>query len=261
VSKAILNTLLVGIPEETVWVIFTLMMLGRFDIIDIHRFKENFKWLLIPIIPTTIYLNLCIYVFQTPRPIKALGALIIGVFLVKYIINRNPIKDENKKHMTIKVIIFSFLGVIALTITESVYQLVFMFIVDKDINFINNNISYNFSMSIPSRILQLLIIYSVYQNEKYHLSIKQINDVFKSKSILIATLIFVIFVILSLLFVMIMLINYNILNHISLVSQAIIAILLSLIPTVLLFCLFIVIMTSYNKFKNIQQAYDNVFKD
>jgi len=258
--KAISNILFVGIWEVAVWLIFTLMFLDRYDLIDVHRLKEKIRYLLIPIIPTAIYLNLCMYIFHTSRSVRTIGGLIIGTLLVKYIIHKNPIKNQNKKYINLKIILFSFLGNVALVTTETIYQPIFMFILDKDTSFINNNIAYNFLMSTPSRILQILIIYVMYVNERYQSLIKQINYIVKSRVILISLTVLVILVVLSLLFALIMLNDFDILNHISFTLQTILALFLAIVPTAIVFSYVITFITMFSDINKIHKTYENELK-
>jgi hypothetical protein len=51
VYNALLNCLLVSIPEEFIITSIVLIALNRIDLLDIHRWKRNIKLLSIPILP------------------------------------------------------------------------------------------------------------------------------------------------------------------------------------------------------------------
>jgi hypothetical protein len=64
--KALISTLIIGIPEEIIWVTTIFVLLKRYDLIDFKRIKENYKWLLIPALPVAILINIGKYIMSIP---------------------------------------------------------------------------------------------------------------------------------------------------------------------------------------------------
>jgi len=50
VTNALLNMILVSIPEELFLTVMTLIFLKRFDMLDIRMWRYNLKWIMIPIV-------------------------------------------------------------------------------------------------------------------------------------------------------------------------------------------------------------------
>jgi hypothetical protein len=125
----------------------------------------------------------------------------------------------------------------------------------------NTNIKYNVFLSLPSRILQFLIITIAVLNEKYRFLIQQLNYILRSKTMLIAITIFTGVLLFSSVWVIRLLNDYNILIDLSFKSRIIIAFLLSVIPTIMISTYFLPINHLVNKIIKKQQAYDNSFMD
>lgn len=259
----ILNTIAVGIPEEIVCLMITLILLGRFDLIDRHRLKENYKLLILPILFNTIYINTCRYVLIIPQKYTFYSIIIISALFMRYIVYKRPIDNEGK-YIFLKILVCTFLTNLILDITESIYMPIFKNVADIDVIKMistNTNIKYNVFLSLPSRILQFLIITIAVLNEKYRFLIQQLNYILRSKTMLIAITIFTGVLLFSSVWVIRLLNDYNILIDLSFKSRIIIAFLLSVIPTIMISTYFLPINHLVNKIIKKQQAYDNSFMD
>lgn len=82
VVNGLMNLILVSLPEEFIWCITVLIFLRRFDLLDKYRWKENIKWLAIPVLFSSISINLLRF-FNAPRPFISLTA-ILTIYIGKY---------------------------------------------------------------------------------------------------------------------------------------------------------------------------------
>lgn len=108
IINLILNTLFVSIPEETIWVILTLIFLKRFDLLDKYRLKENIKWILLPVIPTAIITNIFRHIVHAPQIVMFIVAQVVFYSLVIYIIKETTIIEEKPPYL--KTLLYAFLS-------------------------------------------------------------------------------------------------------------------------------------------------------
>ena len=118
VTNALLNTILVSIPEESFIVIMTLVFLRRFDMLDIRMWKHSLKWIMVPTLPVAIMINVFRYIVIIPKPLMSLTSFILMVVLIIYLIVKNSY-DIDKK-IIFKTIIFTilFLCILLTSLTE-----------------------------------------------------------------------------------------------------------------------------------------------
>jgi len=256
VTNALLNMILVSIPEETVIAILTLIFLKRFDMLDIRMLKYNLKILFIPILPVAIIVNLFRYVIIIPRPIMSLSAIFLMSLLLVYIIIKNSYTIT--KRVIIKTIIFTVLSFIIVGLVETLYYPITLIMLHKEMAFFDNNILYNFLISLPGRILEVCIISYIIVKRNNQIPINLFNTVIKNKFF---TNSFIFIMVLSLFVIIYMaklIIINNIFNNLNLFDQLIINIIVMAIPTILITWFLIFINYLLIKEKQIQQTYENL---
>ena len=96
VINALLNTILVSIPENIFLVTMTLIFLRRFDMLDVRMWKHSLKWIMMPVIPVAIMINLFRYIIIIPKPINSLLSLGIMIGLIVYIVIKNSYDFKGK---------------------------------------------------------------------------------------------------------------------------------------------------------------------
>jgi hypothetical protein len=159
---------MVSMFEELVWVIFTIIFLKRFDLVDYRRWKENLKWLLIPVLPTAISINLFTYVIPN-FILKFVISYSILILLINYILVKTDILDCKIKWY--KILIGSGFGMIIITITELIYIPLTLYFFHKTMGLLNNDMGLKFIISLPAKVFQLLLIgFIIYKNNTLKLS-------------------------------------------------------------------------------------------
>jgi len=156
VINALLNMILVSIPEETFIVVISLVLLKRFDFLDVRMWRHNLKWIMIPVIPVTFFINLFRYVIVIPKPIMSLSTMLLMIGLMIYIVVRNSY--EVNKRLVFKVIISTILGFVLVGVIEEIYYPLLLSLLHKPIEYFNNIILYNFLLAVPTRILQFCVV-------------------------------------------------------------------------------------------------------
>jgi hypothetical protein len=176
--NALLNCLLVSIPEEIVWVTLTLVLLKRFDLLDWRRWKRNIKWLSIPIIPVAISINILKYIFVIPRLVMSISTLIMLILLIIYIVKKT---DKLKNTKIYKVILFTLFGSCLIAFTEAIYIPIILFMTNLKISQINIDILNNFLFSLPERIIQICFILYIIYGKTYKLKYNYGFKIFENK--------------------------------------------------------------------------------
>lgn len=258
VINALLNFLAVSVPEECVWCILTLIFLKRFDLLDRFRWRENIKWLLIPIIPTAISINIFRYILHTPKIIMFLvsGAIFYG--LIIYIVKKTSFASQEVSYL--KVLFYAFLSNLILVITEFIYLPIILNIIAEPIIFVNENIGLNFLLSIPSRVFQILTIIFIL-NRYANQDIQIFKNIINSKLLLSITVTFISIILFIMFGITTILYDSGIIYNMSLISQILIGILIVTIPTLIIFFYLVPINHLMNKLVLARKSHQNMFED
>jgi hypothetical protein len=135
--NVLLNLCLVSIPESTIWTVATLILLRRFDLLDKYRLKKNIKYLIIPILSSSLSVIILRYIINAPRLIVSLSAVItiyIGIIIVLKITN---IAHEKIPYIkTFMLVIFNL--AILIIFVESLYAPFLITYIKKSIIEVND---------------------------------------------------------------------------------------------------------------------------
>lgn len=255
VINALLNTLFVSLLEEFIWVIFTIVFLGRYDLIDWRRWKRNIKLLSIPVFPVAITINIFRYILIIPRPIMSILTSLILLGLIYYIVK---ITDRIQNTKFIKVLICVFLGLLAMFIIETLVSPLLLYLSKLTLQDLSENVWLNIKMAIPTRLLQLFLLAFVVYNKIYKLNYKHIIFIFKDKltAIYMGVSLFItllLFIILTNLFL-----NSRFIISLSLSNRILFAITIVSLPILFLGVVIINYMYSTRKIIEIEKRYSNM---
>jgi len=256
ITNALLNFLLVSVSEEFVWLLITLILLKRFDLLDKYRWKSNILNFLIPILPTAFYINLSRYILHMPRMIILFGSIIMFYSLTLYIIKKNSFIDEKLPYL--KTLLFVFIGILIIAITEVIYVPIILHIIKQPISGINQNVLMNFMFSIPSRVFQILFIVTMLY--KYN-ETKLFSNIVKDKVLLITTVLFLSIILLTMFVVAKMIYDYCLIQNYSLYIQILIGVGISTVLTLITFFYLIPINYLFNKLFLLNKSHQNMFDD
>lgn len=257
VINALLNMILVSIPEELFLTMMTLIFLKRFDLLDVRMWKHNIKWIMIPALPIALMINLFRYIVIIPKPLMTIINLIIFYLLLIYIIKKTSFNFIIKDYT--KILVSFSLSFIIWGILESITCPLILYLMNKPIEFFNNNFLWNLMFSIPSRIFgYILIIYLVIRHNNI-IKIKLFEVIFKNNFMSISI---ISFAILSNVFAVYILkligINKILEDKISLIEQMLITMSVLILPAIILFYILIQINFLLIKERQIHETYKNL---
>jgi len=257
VTNALLNFILVSVPEELFLTVMTLIFLKRFDMLDIRMWRHNLKWIMIPVIPVAVLINLFRYIVTIPKPTATIIDGIIFYILILLIIKKNSYNFNSKDFL--RILLCIALSLIILGILENSTYPVIMFLIDKPFEYFKNNILWNFLLVFPSRIFEYIIL--------FYLIVKQ-NSVIKTKlfeSIICNRLYFKVVIFLAISFdilsvYLVKLIVYNKIldDKVSLLEKVLISEVTLIFPVVIIFVFVLLINDLILKQRQIQQTYENL---
>jgi len=257
VTNALLNMILVSIPEETVITIITLIFLKRFDLLDIRMWRQNLKYFAIPILPVVIIINLFRYIIIIPRPFMSLSALVLMNILFIYMTTKSSYIKTNKK-IIFRIIIFTILSFVIVGLVETFYYPITMMMLHKNMDFFDNNIIYNFFISLPGRIIEICLISFILMKRNSQIQISLFNTIIKNRFFTISFIFIMSFSLLIIVYMAKVIIVDDILAHLHLIDQLFINILVMTTPIILITWFLIFINYLLTKEKQIQQNYENL---
>ncbi len=260
VINGLMNLILVSVPEETIWVLTTLIFLKRFDLLDKYRWKENLKWIIIPVILSSLSINILRYIINAPRLTISLTAILtiyIGIIII--LKSRNVLNEKIPyiKTFTFVILIFALM----IVLVECLYAPFLITYVKKSIIEVNNIWTLNFLLSIPARLIQLLIIIIILTIQNKTVIFNTIQSIFLDKRISFTIISFVTTLIIFWTLLIDIFGDYNIYAQFSINKQILFSVLLLLVPSILLVLMIYLIILFITKINQIQQSHQNMFDD
>jgi hypothetical protein len=256
VLNAILNFILVSIPEEAFIVVMTLILLKRFDLLDVRMWRQNLKWLMIPTLPVVFFINLFRYVIIIPRSLASLITYILMILLILYIVLKNSYLF--KKMIIFKVFIFTTLSFAIVGLIELAYYPIVLSILDKPIEYFNNIIILNFLLSIPTRVIQLCIILFITTKKNNEVKVNLFDTILKNKVFTNSFITMLVLIISVIMYATKLLMINNILLNMNIIDQLFIVVILTSTPIILVTWFLMFVNYLLKKEKQIQQTYENL---
>ena len=260
-TNMLFNLVLVTIPEQFFLVVMTLIFLKKFGILDVLMWKQNIKWILIPVIPISIIedINTFIITNELFSSILTVLNLIFFYILIVYVIKNNSDDFQMKDHR--KIFLSLATSFLILGVLESVTVPLMLLLLNKSLIFINSNATWNFIASIPSRIFESLILSFLIIKNNNVVKIRMFDVISKNNLLLVST---TTFVILSNIFAVyaIKLVGVNRIleNKVSMFGQIVISMGILVVPALILFWVLLLINYILVKEKQIQQTYENLIR-
>lgn len=194
ISKILLNTILVSIPEEIYLVMLTLILIGEFDYWMEDECKKlinrwDYPRILIPVLPVALLSNVARYtgINMTMASIACLVVFYILIVLTNDILNdAKPLKWMGKALISLMITQFT------IGISELIYLPSVLYITNKTLTQINNDLLLNFLASLPSRLIQFTALAYLISRKRTLLKGNIIKYVVTSGPILFAASIWVI---------------------------------------------------------------------
>ncbi|MCE5220165.1 MAG: hypothetical protein LLF98_02560 [Clostridium sp.] len=260
IVNAVLNTVFVSIPESIIWVLFVLFLLKRNDLLDIYRWKDNLKQIMIAVIPVSISINLMRYILHIGNLINFIIIEVMMILLITYIIKKNNFLQEKINYL--KIVIYVLLAdFILIFITEGLLGLIVIQILNMNIETINNNILLNIVLSFIPRSIQILLISFCIYKQNIGKMINYIELIIENKVLSISMSIFLIMVIISNAILDRFILGMNYLNHYIIPVKISITVIIILIPIIMISSYIISIYNLLWINLKIQKEKDNMLND
>lgn len=258
-TNALLNLILVSIPEELFLTSMTLILLKRFDMLDIRMWKYNLKWIMLPVLLMGLDVNITRYILDIPRVITSLSSLLIFFISFTYMIWKNSYELRRKDFR--KIIISISLSFIIFGVLESITVPIVLFLTNKTLEFFNSNIMWNFMLSLPSRVFSFSLV--IYLIIKYNSVVKiKVFDVISKNNFLLWSIVSfsILSNILAVYGIKLIGIDRILDNKVSMFGHIFISMSILVIPTIVLFWILLLINYIIVKEKQIQQTYESLVR-
>lgn len=267
VQKIIINTLLVSIPEELFLVMFILIMLGEFEYWKEDECKKiinnwDYSRILIPTIVAALLSNILRYTivdFDISTPVS------IIVFYILIILTNDIFGDASCAKWMGKAFIFLIFGSLIMFVIEFSYIPFVLYSSGKSINEINNDVMLNFVVSIPSRLIEFIIIAVFIIKKRTLMKAKIIGLIFENRILATFTIVIAIFSF-SIALLMAKLIGYEkVLGNITPSLRFIIIIGICIFPIInisgLVWCVYYVENRAFQKQKVTRDKLNNILNN
>jgi len=262
ITNAVMNFLLVSLPEESIWLISILILMKRFDLLDKYMWRDKIKYLIFPILLSSISINFLKYIIVAPRLVISISAILTIYVGIIYILKapENNILNEKIPYIKIFFYVLSSFAVL-IVLVECLYSPIILTYVEKSIIEINSVWTMNFLLSTPARLIQffMIIILLSLQNRKAYLNIMQ--SIFSDNKISLTIIIFISILIIFWTLLINIFGNYKILSLYNVNEQILFSILLFLVPSMLLILMIYLVILFIEKINKLNKSHQNMFED
>lgn len=256
VVNALLNMILVSIPEDIFIVLITLIFLKRFDLLDIRMWKQNIKWIMIPVVPVALIINFFRYIVIIPKPIISLISLFVMNILIIYIIVKSSYLTEKKQ--IFKTIMFTLISFVIVGLIEILYYPILLQWLQKEMSFFDQNILYNLLITIPARVIQICIVAFIIIKKNNTIRINIFDTIIKNKFLANSFAVILIIVLSTIIYATKLMMIDNILIYLNIIDQLVIVIIILTVPIILITMFLIFVNYILLVQKQIQQTYENL---
>lgn len=232
ISKIILNTIFVSMPEEIYVVMFTLILTGEFDYWQFKGYKKLINkgdWSKI-LIPSTVFAIMS-NIFRYTGLNHGIYSIIPFIIMFILIILTNEIlKDGNPSRWIKRTLLIYIIAILSVGLSELIFIPIILYATNMTMVEINNNILLNFLVSLPAKTIQYLVLIHFIIKKRTYLK-GNILKLFSIGRTLSNLFIFIVFLNLGFLAIMYNMIIYNkALDHFSYIYKSIIIIGVLIVP-------------------------------
>ena len=126
-----LNFFLVTIPEQLFLILMTPILVKKFGLLDVRMWRENIKWIMVPLIPISILISINETIVNSS--IMTIINLIIFYIIITFTIKQN---SDNFQPKDYKKIFFKFIiSLFILGTLECITAPVMLFLLHKPLIF------------------------------------------------------------------------------------------------------------------------------
>jgi len=163
----IIGFFFLAIPEVIFMSVLLIKFMGRKDLLDIYRVKENIKWYMIMVIPPALIMSILLYGFRIQQNIASLINLILLYFISIYVFNKTNI--EETKFLNIKILIRFIPIYMSLIAIDLATAPIWFYVLHLNYLDISRNMYLVIICSLSSRIIELTIMIFIitYKQRKF----------------------------------------------------------------------------------------------
>jgi len=174
-----LSCIFITIPEDIFLIILTLRFMGRKEMLDLYNIKENLISILKIVIPSALSLNLLNFIIMTPTSINKIISYTMLYLLLVYILKKKSFIEYPKLYQ--KAFLYFILSILVIIAIEIITLPIIFKLVNKTYKEIQVNYYLVIICSLSSRIINLIILFTIFmkKNSKFQISIG--NYIFNNK--------------------------------------------------------------------------------
>jgi len=176
----IVNIIIVSIPEELFVVVFTLILLKRFDLLRLNG--ANVLKISVPILPVAVITNIIKYYVQNEDIQFFLGAPLMFILIA---VTYNRLRDFKG---IAKTLISCILSLTIMLIFQASYVPLLLYTTGMEVEDMNSTVLINFLCTIPERVMEIALISYILTRKLSIFKVNVIKTVAESKKLLAAAL-------------------------------------------------------------------------
>lgn len=167
-----------AVPDFIFMAMLLIKFMGKGELLDVYRLKENIKWYIILIIPPSLLVSVLIYGFKFQRNISSIISLILLYFISIYVFEKT--KVEEVKHLRIKILIRFiplYISLIAIDLLTTPFLLYFLHLT---IQKIYSTVYLTIIYSLAAKIIEFLIMTFILTYKQRKFQINLIEYIYKN---------------------------------------------------------------------------------
>jgi len=258
ITNMFFNLILVTIPEQFFLVVMTLIFLKKFGILDVLMWKQNIKWILIPVIPISIIedINTFIITNNLFSQILTILNLVFFYILMVYVAKKNSDNFNMRDYK--KIFAGLAISLLILGVLESVTAPIMLLLLNKPLTYINDNAIWNFVGSFPSRTFEFLILTFFIIKNNNAVKIQMFDSISRHNSLLVPITTFVVLSNIFAVYLIKLVGGDKILDKVSTLGQVIISMSILVVPALVLYLILMIINFFLVREKQAHKVYENL---
>ena len=171
IINALITSICITIPEDIFMVVLTLRFMGRKEMLDFYNMKENIISILKISIPPALTINILNFIIKTPSSTNRLISYVILYSLLVYILKQRAFIDYPKLYQ--KTFAYFILTMLTAVAVDTITYPIILKLVNKTYQNIISDIYLVILCSLPSRIVDIMILTYIFikKNSKFQINI------------------------------------------------------------------------------------------
>jgi len=224
VVHSALSCVFITIPEHIFFIIVTLRLMGRKEMLDLYSAKENLITILKIVIPSALTINVLEYLAKTPSSFnKSITLILLYSLLIYTLKQRKHIEYPKLYQKSLGYFFLSIMGSVAIeSVTYPIVtKLVGMTFEEIKLNFYSLLIS-----SLSTRIINIMILLYIFINKNNKFQINIGEEIFNNKFFMRSTVSIIIGLTIFEAYIIKLVIHNNLLNVVQTIYEQLLIIIL-----------------------------------